>query len=130
MEREPPLRQKRRRSSHSSGVGVQNENRRLSTSPRDSRLLYSSHSFDHRRGDSGRDDSPLSSMGECGSRPSIQETSVEAEKQGSQEARHPTQGGEGQARTQYVQLAEGCTPISTYHQIYRSSFHGKMVINK
>ena len=34
--------------------------------------------------------------------------------QGLQEAHHPTQGGEGQARTQYVQLAEGCTPISTY----------------
>ena len=34
--------------------------------------------------------------------------------QGSQEARHPTQGGEGRARMQYVQLAEGCTPITTY----------------
>ena len=45
------------------GVGVRNENRRLSTSPRDSSLLYSSHSSDHRRGDSGRDDSPLSSIG-------------------------------------------------------------------
>ena len=65
MEREPPLRHKRMRSSHSSGVGVQNENRRLSTSPRDSSLLYSSHSSDHRCSDSGRDDSPLSSMGEC-----------------------------------------------------------------
>ena len=63
MEREQPLRQKHRRSSHSSGVGVRNENRRLSTSPRDSRLLYSSHSSDHQRGDSGRDDSPLSSIG-------------------------------------------------------------------
>ena len=89
MERELPLRQKRRRSSHSSGVGVQNENRRLSTSPQDSSLLYSSHSSDHRRGDSGRDDSPLSSMGERGSQPSVRETSVEAE-QGSQEAHHPT----------------------------------------
>ena len=89
------------RSSHSSGVGVQNENRRLSTSPRDSSLLYSSHSSDHRRSDSGRDDSPLSSMGEHGSRPSILETIVEAEK-GSQEALHPTQGGEGRARMQYV----------------------------
>ena len=89
MEREPPLRQKHRRSSHSSGIGVQNENRRLSTSPRDSSLLYSLHSSDHRRNDSGRDDSPLSSMGEHGSRPSVRETSVEAEK-GSQEARHPT----------------------------------------
>ena len=37
---------------------------------------------------------------------------MEAE-QGLQEARHPTQGGEGQARTQYVQLDEGCTPITT-----------------
>ena len=89
MEREPPLRQKRRRSSHSSGVGVQNENRRLSTSPRDSSLLYSSHSSDHRHGDSGRDDSPLSSMGERGSRPSVWETSVEVE-QGLQEACYPT----------------------------------------
>ena len=52
-------------------------------------------------------------MGERGSRPSIYETSVEA-KQGSQEARHPTQDGEGQERTQYVQLAEGCMPITTY----------------
>ena len=34
--------------------------------------------------------------------------------QGSQEAHHPTEGGEGQARTQYVQLVEVCTPISTY----------------
>ena len=89
MEREQPLRQKCRRSSHSSGVDVQNENRILLTSPQDSSLLYSSHSSDHRRGDSGRDDSPLSSMGERGSQPSIPETSVEAE-QGSQEARHPT----------------------------------------
>ena len=62
MERKPPLSQKRRRSSHSSGVGVRNENRRLSTSPRDSSLLYSSHSSDHQRGNSGRDDSSLSSM--------------------------------------------------------------------
>ena len=62
MERESPLRQKHRRSLHSSGFGVQNENRRLSTSPQDSSLLYSSHSSNHRRGDSGRDDSPLSSM--------------------------------------------------------------------
>ena len=98
MERESPLRQKCRRSSHYSGVGVQNENRRLSTSPRDSSLLYSSHSFDHRCSNSGRDVSPLSSMGERGSQPSVRETSVEAE-QGSQEARHPTHGGEGQART-------------------------------
>ena len=113
MEREPPLRHKRRRSSHSSGVGVRNENRRLSTSPWDSSLLYSSHSSDHRRGDSGRDDSPLSSMGERGSRPSVWETSVEA-KQGLEEARHPTQGGEGRARTQYVQLSEGFTCITTY----------------
>ena len=75
--------------------------------------MYSSHSSDHRRGNSGRYDSPLSSMGECGSRPSVWETSVEA-KQGSQEARHPTQGGKGQARMQYVQLAEGCMPIMTY----------------
>ena len=63
--------------------------------------MYSSHSSDHGRGDSGRDDSPLSSMGERGSRPSVWETSVEVE-QGSQEARHPTQGGEGQERMQYV----------------------------
>ena len=63
MEREQPLRQKHRRSSHSSGVGVRNENRRLSTSPWDSTLLYSSHSSDHQCGDSGRDDSPLSSIG-------------------------------------------------------------------
>ena len=75
--------------------------------------MYSSHSSDHRRGDSGRDDSPLSSMGERGYRTSIREISVEAE-QGSQEVRHPTHGGEGRARTQYVQLAEGCTPIMTY----------------
>ena len=34
--------------------------------------------------------------------------------QGLQEACHPTQGDEGRARTQYVQLAEGCTPITTY----------------
>ena len=34
--------------------------------------------------------------------------------QGSQEALYPTHGGEGQARMQYVQLAEGCTPITTY----------------
>ena len=34
--------------------------------------------------------------------------------QGSQEAHHPTQGGESRARTQYVQLAEGCMPITTY----------------
>ena len=98
MEREQPLRQKHRRSSHSLGVGVRNENRRLLTSPRDSSLLYSSHSSDHRRGSSGRHDSPLSSMGEHGSQPSVWETSVEAE-QGSQEAHHPTQGGKGQART-------------------------------
>ena len=52
-------------------------------------------------------------MGEHGSRPSVRETSVEAE-QGSQEVHHPTQGGEGRGRTQYVQLAEGCTPITTY----------------
>ena len=52
-------------------------------------------------------------MGECGSRPSVWETSVEAE-QGSQEGRHPTQVGEGRVRMQYVQLAEGCTPITTY----------------
>ena len=65
MEREHSLRQKRRRSSHSSGVGVRNDNRILSTSPRDSSLLYSPHSSDHRCSDSGRDDSPLSSMGEC-----------------------------------------------------------------
>ena len=64
MEREQSLRQKHRRSSHSSGVGVPNNNRRLSTSPRDSSLLYSSHSSDHRQGDSGRDDSPLFSVGE------------------------------------------------------------------
>ena len=62
MEREQPLRQKRRRSSHFSRDGVQNENQRLSTSPPYSILLYSSHSSDHRRGDSGRDDSSLSSM--------------------------------------------------------------------
>ena len=62
MEKEQPLRQKRRRSSHSLEVGVRNENRRLSTSPPDSSLLYSSHSTYHRRTDSGRDDSPLSSM--------------------------------------------------------------------
>ena len=62
MERDQPLRQKRRRSSHFSGVGVRNENQRLSCSPLDSSLLYSSHSFDHQRGDSGRDDSSLSSM--------------------------------------------------------------------
>ena len=79
MEREQPLRQKHRRSSHSSGVGVRNENRRLSTSPRDSSLFYSSHSSDHRCGNSGRDDSPFLSMGERGSRPFVRETSVEAE---------------------------------------------------
>ena len=62
MEREKPLRLKRRRSSHSLGVGVQNENRRLSTLSRDSSLLKSSHSSDHRCGDSGRDDSSLLSM--------------------------------------------------------------------
>ena len=62
MEREQPLRYKRGRSSHSSGIGVRNENQRLSTSPQDSSLLYSSHSSDHRHGNSGRDDSPLSSM--------------------------------------------------------------------
>ena len=67
MEREQPLRHKRRRSSHFSGVGVQNENQRLSNSTRDSSLFYSSHSSDHRHEDSGRDDSPLSSMGERGS---------------------------------------------------------------
>ena len=89
MEREPPLRQKRRGSSHSLGVGVPNENRRLSTSHRDSSLLYSSHSSDHRCGDSGRHDSPLSFMGECGSRPSVREKSVDIE-QGSQETHHPT----------------------------------------
>ena len=64
MEREHPLRQKHRRSSHSSGVGVPNDNQRLTTSPRASSLFYISHSSDHRRGDSGRNDSPLSSMGE------------------------------------------------------------------
>ena len=79
MKREQPLRQNHRRSSHSSRVGVPNENRRLSTSPQDSSLLYSSHSSDHRHGDSDRDDSPLSSMGERGSRPSVQKTSVDAE---------------------------------------------------
>ena len=89
MEREQPLRHKRRRLSHSSGVGVPNDNRRLSTSPQDSSLFYSSHSSDHRRGDSGRDDSPLSSVGERGSQPFVWETSVDAEKC-SQEARHPT----------------------------------------
>ena len=52
-------------------------------------------------------------MGERVSQPSMWETSVEVE-QGSQEARHHTQGGEGWARTQYVQLVEGCTPITTY----------------
>ena len=62
MEREQPLRQKHRRPSHFSGVGVRNENQRLSTSPLDSSLLYSSHSFYHRHGDSGRDDSSLSYM--------------------------------------------------------------------
>ena len=67
MEREQPLRQKRMKSSHYLGVGVPNENRILSTSPRDSSLLYSSHSSDHRHGDSDRDDSPLSFMGERGS---------------------------------------------------------------
>ena len=56
------LRQKCRWSSHFSGVGVQNENKRLSWSPLDSSLLYSSHSSDHRCGDSGGDYSPLSSM--------------------------------------------------------------------
>ena len=71
MEKEKPLRQKRRRSSHSLGVGNRNENQRLSTSPRDSILLYSSHSSDHQCDDSGRDDSLLSSMGERGSRPSV-----------------------------------------------------------
>ena len=80
------------------GVGVQNENQRLSTSPLDSSLLYSSYSSDHQRGDSDRDDSPLFSMGERGSRPSVRETRVDEEK-GSQEACHPTHGGEGQART-------------------------------
>ena len=87
MERERPLRHKRRRLSHSSGVGVPNDNRRLSTSPRDSSLLYSSHSSDHRRGDSDRYYSPLSSMGERGYRPSVWETSVDVE-QGLREARH------------------------------------------
>ena len=62
MEREHPLRQKHRRSSHFLGFGVRNENQRLSWSPLDSGLLYSSHSIDHRRGDSGRDDFSLSSM--------------------------------------------------------------------
>ena len=62
MEREHPLRHKHRRSSHFSGVGVRNQNQRLSTSPPDSSLLYSSHSSDHRCGSSDRDDSPLSSM--------------------------------------------------------------------
>ena len=38
---------------------------------------------------------------------------MEVEK-GSQEARHHTQGGEGRERMQYVQLVEGCTPITTY----------------
>ena len=62
MEREQPLRQKRKRSSHFLGVGVRNENQRLSWSPLDSGLLHSSHSIDHRRDDSGRDDFFLSSM--------------------------------------------------------------------
>ena len=52
-------------------------------------------------------------MGERGSRPSVRETSMDAE-QGSQEDHHPTQCCKGQARAQYVQLAKGCTPISTY----------------
>ena len=43
----------------------------------------------------------------------VRKTSVDAEK-GSQEACHPTQGDEGRARMQYVQLAKGCTPITTY----------------
>ena len=43
----------------------------------------------------------------------VRETSMDAE-QGLQEAHYPTQGGEGRARTQYVQLDEGCTPITTY----------------
>ena len=43
----------------------------------------------------------------------VWETSVDAD-QGSQDACHPTQGGKGQARMQYVQLAEGCTPITNY----------------
>ena len=89
MEREQFSRQKCMRSSHSSRVCVPNDNRILSTSPRDSRLLYSSHSYDHRHGNSGRDYSPLSSMGERGSRPSVWETRMDGEK-GSQEARHPT----------------------------------------
>jgi hypothetical protein len=67
MEREDSLRRKRRRSSQSSGVGGTSDNRRLSTSPRDSNLLYSSH----RRGETGTNDSPVSSMGERRSRPSI-----------------------------------------------------------
>ena len=67
MEREKFSRQKRMRSSHSSRFGVPNDNRRLSTSPRDSSLLYSSNSSNHQRGDNDRDDSPLSSMGEHGS---------------------------------------------------------------
>ena len=62
MERDQPLRQKHRRSSHFLGVGVLNENQILSTSPPDSSLLYSSHSSHHRRGDNGKDDSSLSSM--------------------------------------------------------------------
>ena len=79
MEREKPLRQKHKRSSHSSRVGVPNENRRLLTSPRDSSLLYSSHSFDHRRGDRDKYDSPLSYMGEHRSQPFLWETSMDAE---------------------------------------------------
>ena len=89
MEREQSLRQKHRKSSHSLGVGVPNDNRRLSTSPRDSSLLYNSHSSDHQQGDSGRDDSPLSSLGERQSRPFVWETSMDVE-QGLEEARHPT----------------------------------------
>ena len=71
MEREQFSRQNHRRSSHSLGFGVPNDNRILSTSPQDSSLLYISHSSDHRRGDSGRDDSPLSSVGERLSQPSV-----------------------------------------------------------
>ena len=43
----------------------------------------------------------------------VQKTSMDAE-QVSQEPHHPTLGGEGRARMQYVQLAKGYTPIITY----------------
>jgi hypothetical protein len=58
----------------------------------------------------GSEDAPNSIGRETGQ---TRETDDGAE-QGSQEAHHSARGDDGRARTQYVELTEGCTPITTY----------------